>query len=569
MNLKDMFKKTSGRSHYISLRNSRPEVPTGLLRKCNKCGAAIIAEDVKNGYYICPKCHGYFRVHAYRRIEMIADEGSFEEWDKEMDFVNPLDFKGYEDKINHLKERTNLNEAVVTGKVMINGNPAVVGVCDGRFMMASMGWIVGEKITRAVERATQEKLPVIIFTCSGGARMQEGIVSLMQMAKTSAALKKHSDAGQLYISVLTDPTTGGVTASFAMLGDIILAEPKALIGFAGPRVIEQTIGQKLPKGFQRSEFLLDHGFVDRIVEREELKAVLTQILEMHHSADASEVKAALKDAAKQNADDPAETVKEQIRDSLDAWERVQISRKKDRPVGTDYIDALFTDFMELHGDRYFKDDHAIVGGIAYFHGIPVTVIAQAKGKTTKENLDRNFSMPSPDGYRKALRLMKQAEKFGRPVICFVDTPGAFCGLEAEERGQGEAIARNLFELSGLKVPVLSVVIGEGGSGGALAMAVADEVWMLENAVYSVLSPEGFASILWKDSKRASEAAEVMKLTAGDLKRLGIIEQVIPEPEEFTDENMEGVCEDLDGRIAAFLENYTEYSADELPLRRYD
>ncbi len=569
MNLKDMFKKTSGRSHYISLRNSRPEVPTGLLRKCNKCGAAIIAEDVKNGYYICPKCHGYFRVHAYRRIEMIADEGSFEEWDKEMDFVNPLDFKGYEDKINHLKERTNLNEAVVTGKVMINGNPAVVGVCDGRFMMASMGWIVGEKITRAVERATQEKLPVIIFTCSGGARMQEGIVSLMQMAKTSAALKKHSDAGQLYISVLTDPTTGGVTASFAMLGDIILAEPKALIGFAGPRVIEQTIGQKLPKGFQRSEFLLDHGFVDRIVEREELKAVLTQILEMHHSADASEVKAALKDAAEQNADDPAETVKEQIRDSLDAWERVQISRKKDRPVGTDYIDALFTDFMELHGDRYFKDDHAIVGGIAYFHGIPVTVIAQAKGKTTKENLDRNFSMPSPDGYRKALRLMKQAEKFGRPVICFVDTPGAFCGLEAEERGQGEAIARNLFELSGLKVPVLSVVIGEGGSGGALAMAVADEVWMLENAVYSVLSPEGFASILWKDSKRASEAAEVMKLTAGDLKRLGIIEQVIPEPEAFTDENMEGVCEDLDGRIAAFLKNYTEYSADELTLRRYD
>ena len=579
MNLKDMFKKTSGRSHYISLRNSRPEVPTGLLRKCNKCGAAIIAEDVKNGYYICPKCHGYFRVHAYRRIEMIADEGSFEEWDKEMDFVNPLDFRGYEEKIHHLKERTNLNEAVVTGKVLIKGNPAVVGVCEGRFMMASMGWIVGEKIARAVERATQEKLPVIIFTCSGGARMQEGIVSLMQMAKTSAALKKHSDAGQLYVSVLTDPTTGGVTASFAMLGDIILAEPKALIGFAGPRVIEQTIGQKLPKGFQRSEFLLDHGFVDRIVEREELKDVLSQILEMHHSAGAAEVKAAFKkdektygtsdETAGLNNDGQAETMEEQIKDSLSAWDRVQISRKKDRPVGTDYIDALFTEFMEFHGDRYFKDDHAIVGGIAYFHGIPVTVIAQAKGKTTKENLDRNFSMPSPDGYRKALRLMKQAEKFGRPVICFVDTPGAFCGLEAEERGQGEAIARNLFELSGLKVPVLSVVIGEGGSGGALAMAVADEVWMLENAVYSVLSPEGFASILWKDSKRASEAAEVMKLTAGDLKRLGIIEQVISEPEDFDAENMEAVCEELEGRISSFLADYTAYSSEELTARRYD
>ena len=559
MKLKDMFKKTSSRSHYISLTAGKPEVPAGLLRKCNKCGAAIIAEDVKNGYYICPKCHGYFRVHAYRRIEMLADEGSFEEWDKEMDFVNPLDFKGYEEKVARLKEHTNLNEAVVTGKIMINGNPAVIGVCDGRFMMASMGHIVGEKITRAVERATAEKLPVIIFTCSGGARMQEGIVSLMQMAKTSAALKRHSDAGQLYISVLTDPTTGGVTASFAMLGDIILAEPKALIGFAGPRVIEQTIGQKLPKGFQRSEFLLEHGFVDRIVEREEMKDVLAQILEIHSAKKTPDTEEASEE----------KSVEKAVRSDLTAWERVQISRKKDRPVGTDYIEKLFTDFMEFHGDRYFKDDHAIVGGIAYFHGMPVTVIAQAKGKTTKENLDRNFSMPSPDGYRKALRLMKQAEKFGRPVICFVDTPGSFCGLEAEERGQGEAIARNLFELSGLKVPVLSVVIGEGGSGGALAMAVADEVWMLENSIYSVLSPEGFASILWKDSKRASEAAEVMKLTAQDLERLGIVEQVISEPAEFTDENLDVVCRDMDGRIGEFLEKYCAMDAAELTEKRYE
>ena len=582
MKLQNMFKKTSKKAHYISLKSTRPEVPEGLLRKCNKCGAAIIAEDVKNGYYICPKCHGYFRIHAYRRIEMIADEGSFEEWDKEMDFVNPLEFRGYEEKISALKERTNLNEAVVTGKVMIGGNPAVVGVCDGRFMMASMGWIVGEKITRAVERATKEKLPVIIFTCSGGARMQEGIVSLMQMAKTSAALKRHSDAGLLYISVLTDPTTGGVTASFAMLGDIILAEPKALIGFAGPRVIEQTIGQKLPKGFQRSEFLLDHGFVDRIVEREELKEVLSQILFMHRktgktvreSVTETAGSAGVPESRGRSGSRESGTAQRTAEDAdgsrlLSAWERVQLSRKKDRPVGTDYIDALFTDFMEFHGDRYFKDDHAVVGGIAYFHGMPVTVIAQAKGKTTKENLDRNFSMPSPEGYRKALRLMKQAEKFGRPVICFVDTPGAFCGLEAEERGQGEAIARNLFELSGLQVPVLSIVIGEGGSGGALAMAVADEVWMLENSIYSVLSPEGFASILWKDSKRAAEAAEVMKLTAGDLKSLGVVEKVIPEPDDFTEKTMTPVCEELDAEITDFLEQYTKLGGEELTEKRYE
>ena len=555
-----MFKKTSSRQHYIALKSARPEVPQGLMRKCNKCGAAIIAEDVKNGYYICPKCGGYFRVHAYRRVEMIADEGSFEEWDKEMEFVNPLDFKGYEEKVAGLKERTRLNEAVVTGKASINGSPVVLGICDGRFMMASMGHIVGEKIARAVERATEERLPVIIFTCSGGARMQEGIVSLMQMAKTSAALKRHSDAGLLYITVLTDPTTGGVTASFGMLGDIILAEPKALIGFAGPRVIEQTIGQKLPKGFQRAEFLLEHGFVDRIIEREEMKDVLGQILKMHSEKGFADTD--VKAAHKMNAGF-AKTEK-----SLSAWDRVQISRKKNRPVGTDYIEALFDDFMEFHGDRYFKDDHAIVGGIAHFHGMPVTVIAQAKGKTTKENLDRNFSMLSPDGYRKALRLMKQAEKFGRPVICFVDTPGAFCGLEAEERGQGEAIARNLYELSGLKVPVLSVVIGEGGSGGALAMAVADEVWILENAIYSVLSPEGFASILWKDSKRAAEAAEVMKLTADDLKRLGVVEQVIAEPEEFTAETMDPVAMELEVQIMDFLEKYTVMDPESLTGRRY-
>ena len=286
MKLDNVFKKTrlaSGRKGYISLNSARPEVPEGLLRKCNKCGSAIIAKDVKSDAYICPKCGGYFRVHAYRRIEMVADADTFEEWDAELMTQNPLEYKGYEEKISGLREKTGLNEAIVTGKAQIDGTDVVLGVCDGRFLMASMGEAVGEKIARAVERATKERLPVVLFACSGGARMQEGIVSLMQMAKTSAALRRHSDAGLLYISVLTDPTTGGVTASFAMLGDVILAEPKALIGFAGPRVIEQTIGQKLPKGFQRSEFLLEHGFIDGIVERPRLRETLSQILELHET----------------------------------------------------------------------------------------------------------------------------------------------------------------------------------------------------------------------------------------------------------------------------------------------
>lgn len=575
MKLQNMFKKTNRRNRG-AFSQSRPEVPEGLLRKCNKCGAAIIAEDVKEGNYICPKCHGYFRVHARRRIEMIADPDTFEEWDSDLVSRNPLHFRGYEEKIRALQEKTGLKEAVVTGKAEIDGQPAVVGVCDGRFLMASMGEAVGEKITRAVERATREKLPVILFACSGGARMQEGIVSLMQMAKTSAALKRHSDAGQLYISVLTDPTTGGVTASFAMLGDIILAEPNALIGFAGPRVIEQTIGEKLPKGFQRSEFLLEHGFIDRIVGREEQKAVLGQILRMHGSTPREQVKMKKYGMGSSPGNPYRETPAPEIPvpeipaygKLHSAWESVQISRQKERPVGSDYISRLFSDFMELHGDRYYKDDPAVIGGLAYFRGIPVTVIAQAKGKSTKENVERNFGMPSPEGYRKALRLMKQAEKFGRPVICFVDTPGAFCGLEAEERGQGEAIARNLFELSSLETPVLSVIIGEGGSGGALAMAVADEVWMLENSIYSILSPEGFASILWKDSKRADEAAEVMKLAASDLKSLGAIEKIIPEPEGYTEKNMDPVCQALESDIMGFLETYCGMGPEELTRKRY-
>lgn len=582
MRFKHMFKRTAVKNSSVdNTKNQageqKPEVPDGLLKKCNACKSAVYVEEVKQNRYICPHCQNYFRMHAYRRIELIADEGSFEEWDKGLSSRNPLEFKGYEEKLTALREKTGLDEAVVTGKVTIHGTKSVVAVCDGRFMMASMGEVVGEKITRAVERATEEKLPIIIFACSGGARMQEGIVSLMQMAKTSAALKRHSDAGLLYISVLTDPTTGGVTASFAMLGDIILAEPGALIGFAGPRVIEQTIGQKLPKGFQRSEFLLEHGFLDGIVERENLKETLSQLLKMHVSkAEGSDDVKTQQEEMQETAED--HSVTENIasaqeitpeKQGISAWDHVQLAREKNRPTGVDYIELLFTDFIEMHGDRLSKDDAAVVGGIAYFHGKPVTVLVQEKGHGTKGNIEHSFGMVSPEGYRKSLRLMKQAEKFGRPVICLVDTPGAFCGLEAEEHGQGEAIARNLYELSGLKTPVLSIVIGEGGSGGALAFAVADEVWMLEHAIYSILSPEGFASILWKDSKRAKEAAEVMKLTARDLKKLGIVEQIIEERGELDFENLVVLSEELEEKIEEFLERYTQLDEQALLAHRYE
>ena len=568
-----MFKKTAVLFRDREDRNQEkkePSAPEGLWLKCPKCGEVVYRDDVKAHGYVCPKCEGYFRIGTRTRIRMVADTGTFQEWFTDLETENPLEYPGYEEKIADLQEKTKLHEAVTVGKCMVNGLETVLGVCDARFLMGSMGYVVGEKITRAFERATEEKLPVVLFTSSGGARMQEGIVSLMQMAKTSAAIRKHSEAGLFYLPVLTDPTTGGGTASFAMLGDVILAEPGALIGFAGPRVIAQTIGQKLPEGFQRAEFLVEKGIIDGVVERQELKETVWKLLNIHqdalqyiHYGDTQNVENLPE--IRNSRGKTAECDKKE----LTAWERVEISRSKERPTTLSYVQQVFDDFLELHGDRAFRDDGAVIGGIAMFGGQPVTVIGQQKGKNVKENIYRNFGMASPEGYRKALRLMKQAEKFGRPVVTFVDTPGAACGIEAEERGQGEAIARNLLEMSGIQTPMVSILIGEGGSGGALGLAVTDEVWMMENATYSILSPEGFASILWKDGKRAKEASEVMKITAKDLKKLQIIEKVIREPEPANEENLPEIAEEIREDMDGFLRKSCQKTREQIVEERYE
>ena len=571
--LKHMFKKTAVLFRDREDRNQEkkePSAPEGLWLKCPKCGEVVYRDDVKAHGYVCPKCEGYFRIGTRTRIRMVADTGTFQEWFTDLETENPLEYPGYEEKIADLQEKTKLHEAVTVGKCMVNGLETVLGVCDARFLMGSRGYVVGEKITRAFERATEEKLPVVLFTSSGGARMQEGIVSLMQMAKTSAAIRKHSEAGLFYLPILTDPTTGGVTASFAMLGDVILAEPGALIGFAGPRVIAQTIGQKLPEGFQRAEFLVEKGIIDGVVERQELKETVWKLLKIHQDS-----MQYIHYGKTQNVENFPEIRSSRGKAGTDgkseltAWERVEISRSKERPTTLSYVQQIFDEFLELHGDRAFRDDGAVIGGIAMFGGQPVTVIGQQKGKNVKENIYRNFGMASPEGYRKALRLMKQAEKFGRPVVTFVDTPGAACGIEAEERGQGEAIARNLLEMSGIQTPMVSILIGEGGSGGALGLAVTDEVWMMENATYSILSPEGFASILWKDGKRAKEASEVMKITAKDLKKLQIIEKVIREPEPANEENLPEIAEEIREDLDGFLRKSCQKTREQIVEERYE
>lgn len=519
-----IIKSTKSVNKSVTYEVQEIKMENNLFMKCPECGEILVEAEMDKELYVCFNCDDHIRINSRKRIELLFDRNSIEYLDENMKSTNPLNYPKYTEKTEELVNKLKINDAVATGVGSIDCNKVCFGVMDSTFIMGSMGSVVGEKLARMLEKAVALKLPAIIFTVSGGARMQEGILSLLQMAKVSAAIKRHSNAGLLYITVITDPTTGGVTASFASLGDIIIAEPKATIGFAGKRVIEQTIRQKLPNDFQSSEFMLKHGFVDMIVHRKDMKASLSHLLHIHGTINNS------------NTEKPVceiEDVKNEDKDlsgnNLDPWQIVQIARNKNRPNYKDYIGGMIDGFVELHGDRYYKDDEAIVGGIGYLNGIPVTLISHAKGKNMEENLKRNFGSPYPEGYRKALRLMKQAEKFNRPIICLIDTQGAYCGIGAEERGQGEAIAKNLLELSDLKTPIISVVIGEGGSGGALALGVADKVFMLENSIYSVISPEGCASILMKDASKADAASRILKLTAKDLKELKVIHGIIDEP----------------------------------------
>ena len=518
-----------------TLESSANDVPVEiperrLYAKCNSCKRIVDIEEAARDLDVCPHCGHHMRLGARRRLEITCDKGSFQEWFADLTATDFLGFPGYAGKLQTARTKTGEADAVVCGRATIEGMPCAIFVMNGDFMMGSMGAVVGEKISRAFERAAAEGLPVVGFTVSGGARMQEGTTSLMQMAKVSAARQRFATQGGFYLCVLTDPTSGGVTASFAMEGDVILAEPGALVAFAGPRVIEQTIHKKLPEGFQSAEFQLEHGFVDRIVARADMRDELGRLLSLHAAPDvaAQWVRPCVR--AAQEA--PARPVKVKGATTMSevscAYDRVKNARSADRATALDIIDNLFTDFVELHGDRGFRDDAAVVAGVARLGGRSVTVIATERGRNLKERVARNFGSAHPEGYRKALRLMHQAERFDRPVVCLIDTSGAYCGIEAEERGQGAAIADNLVAMAGLACPVVSVVIGEGGSGGALGLGVADRVWMLENAVYSVISPEGCASILYKDASKAPEAAAALGLTADKLLELGIIDRIVSE-----------------------------------------
>ncbi len=492
--------------------------------KCPSCDAYLYAKRLIRNLKVCPECNHHLRLTVDERLGQLLDEGAFEDLTGGVGSVDVLSFvdsKSYVDRLAEARKKTGRSDAAVYGRGTIGGHPVVLAMLDFSFMGGSMGAGVGEIVTLAAELALSSRTPLLVISSSGGARMQEGCVSLMQMAKTSQAFARLGEAGILSMCLNTDPTYGGVTASFAMLGDVIVSEPGSMIGFAGPSVIQQTIRQQLPEGFQTSGFLLEHGMLDLVENREGLRNSLRKILAFHGTVEPAELPKT--EGLPMVTDPEALPVRP-------PWETVTLARDTMRPTTLEYAGYLFEDFLELHGDRLNGENPSIVGGPALLGSVPVMLLGHQKGHTTAEMVLRNFGMPDPEGYRKALRLMRHAAKFRMPIVTMVDTPGASPGLGAEERGQGSAIATCIMEMSRLPVPIVTLVTGEGGSGGALALAVADRVLMMENSYYSVISPEGCSTILFRDASAAPRAAEALRITGPDLLRLGVMDGVVPEPE---------------------------------------
>jgi acyl-CoA carboxylase subunit beta len=494
--------------------------------QCPGCHAIIYRKRLMRTLYVCPDCGLHWRIPAHERIAQLLDDGSVELIELPVPDSDPLGFvdtKPYPQRLRAARDATGLDEAVVLATGTIGGTPVVVAVMDFRFLGGSLGSAAGELVTIAAEIALRRHIPLLVVTASGGARMQEGAFSLMQMVKTSQALAELDAASVLTISLITDPTYGGVAASFATLCDVIVAEPGARLGFAGPRVIKQTIRQTLPPGFQTAEFLLAHGLIDMIRPRGALRTTLARLLSAGTaSADEHRFSCAAR-VPRVTVRDPGQLPER------DAWEAVRLARHLGRPTALDYAAQAFEDFEELRGDRIGGDCPAIVGGPARIDGIPVILIGHQKGHTASDLAKRHYGMPVPAGYRKAARLMRLANKLALPVVTLVDTPGAYPGIEAEEQGQAIAVAESIRLMASLTVPVIAVVTGEGGSGGALAISVADRVLACANAVYSVISPEGCAAILWSDPSMAPVAAAALGVDARELLIGGIVDGVIPEP----------------------------------------
>ncbi len=541
--------------------------------RCPNCEAFVYHKRLKRNLGVCPECNHHFRVRLSERLAQLLDPGSFEELGGDLEPLDVLSFfdsKPYSDRIRDAQRKTGLKSGALYGTGTIEELPIAIAAIDFGFVGGSMSGAVGEAITRAAELALERRIPLLVISASGGARMQEGCVSLMQMAKTSQAVARMNEEGVPFFSLLTDPTYGGVSASYATLGDVLISEPGAHIGFAGPSVIEQTIHQKLPDGFQTASFLVDHGMLDMVEPRENLRRTLRNLLALHALAEKARGEDTETRLARLPSTDGAAPVADPDQlAATDPWEVVQLARHIDRPRMLDIVAMALDEFHELRGDRLFGEDRAIIGGLGRIGELPIMVIGQQKGHATSELVEHNFGMPEPEGYRKGMRLMRYAARFGLPLVTIVDTPGAYPGIGAEERGQSVAIAESILLMSRLPIPTVTIVTGEGGSGGALALATADRVLMMENAYYSVISPEGCSTILFKDASAAPRAAKALRITSPDLLRLGVMDAVVPEPAGGAQTDPDAAAANLRAAIVASLAELLPLDVDELLTQRYD
>lgn len=490
-------------------------------KACLSCGSDISSSTKYRRFRVCPTCGYHYTISARRRIAAIADEGSFKETSKWIQSLDPLEFSpriSYRVRLLQDQTRTGLSEAAVTGTCLIGGTPVVIVVLDSSFLGGSMGVVVGEKVTLALELAARKKMPCVAMVTSGGARIQEGVLSLMQMAKTTLAARSLRDKGQAFIVALSNPSTGQVLGSFASMADIIFAEPGSHIGFSSLGDLREIEGEKL-NDEHTAESHLAHGHIDAIIERDRLKHELASVLDLI----APEFR--LTSSRKLTPDAVVVRPRE-------AWDMVKLARHPDRPRARFYIDNVFANFFELHGDRVYTDDPSVIVGLARLGGQNVMIVAQQKSLPNDDDESSAARMGeiTPGGFRKARRGVILAETFKIPVVTIVDSPGPRLGIDMEQRGLASAIARMIDQMGKVKIPTISILIGEGGSEAALAFGLADRILMLENAIYTPIAPELGAQSEMSDPSKAADIARALKLTSVDSVEMEIVDEIVPEPQ---------------------------------------
>lgn len=477
---------------------------------CSKCSGEL------DEFFTCKICGYNAYITAKQRILQISDTNTFSKLD--FDNIDISEKCNYEDKKKKAQENTQLDEAIIIGTCTIGGIKAILGVMDSKFMMGTLSVSVGESITKAFEYATNKKLPVILFCASGGARIQEGLYSLVQMAKINTEIKRHSDKGLLYISCLTNPTMGGVTASFGLSGDINIAETNSQIGFAGKSIIQSLYNEKIDDDFQTEKYNEKNGMVDIIADRKNIKSIIVDLL-MFIKNDNNKSNNIIKS-------------KKTFEKNDNLLEILQDVRNINRFKGKDYLISIFDKYIELKGDRVNNNDSSILCGIGTIENRTFIFNIQNKGRNLEENEESNYGLTKPSGYRKVLRISKLAEKFDIPIINIIDSAGADPGVYSEEDGQAVSIANCLTTFSDLKTIIISLVVGEGSSGGALALSICDSIGMLKNSIYTVISPEAYLKIIHKEEKINNELLKKMRFTANDLLEDEIIDEVIDENDDL-------------------------------------